>query len=158
MSDLKEWRWRAVALQLFPEFRSEIKQAESAHGVFFELFPAIRDAYWSNPIDEDRIERIYEYAFWCIAPDQHPDEQGAALASFFEHLPGITQAWRDLPRWATPEQISMLRERLREYLVEESSYSAAMAELDAAEESHRTAVQRRGGSVVKRLGFEDRDR
>ena len=43
MSDLSEWRWRAFALELFPELRNEIKHADSAHGVFFELLPAIRE-------------------------------------------------------------------------------------------------------------------
>jgi hypothetical protein len=44
---------------MFPELRDEIQRARSAHGVFFELLPALKTAYDTTPADEDRIRRIF---------------------------------------------------------------------------------------------------
>ncbi|HET8579529.1 MAG TPA: hypothetical protein VFL31_00890 [Nitrospiraceae bacterium] len=82
---MSEWRWRALALEMFPDLRKEIKGVQSAHDVFFALLPALDQAYRTVPVDEDRIKRIYTYASWCLAPEQHRDEDEAALASFYEH-------------------------------------------------------------------------
>ncbi|MGH2373538.1 MAG: hypothetical protein ACRDIC_08695 [bacterium] len=131
---MSEWRWRALTLEMFPELRKEIKRARSAHGVFFELLPALEQAYRAVPADEDRIRRIYTYASWCLAPEQHRDEYEAALASFYEHLPDLEPAWRDLPRRATPRELSILREHLRRYL-DPPEFARVMAELDAAAEA-----------------------
>jgi hypothetical protein len=123
--------WRRLALTEFPEFRSDIERAETAHGVFFALLPALHDAYRDVPLDESMIRRVYAFADWSSAPDRHPDVRGAAMASFYEHLPEFGPAWRDLPGRVSPERLMQIRKHLRSYL-SVSDYGRAMATLDQA--------------------------
>ena len=123
--------WRRHAVAEFPEFRTEIQAADSAHGVFYVLLPALHDAYRAEPADEQLLERIYRFAEWCRAPDRHDDVRGAALVSFYEHLPEFGPAWRDLPRRVPAERLAELRRHLRGYL-SPTAYAEAIRALDSA--------------------------
>jgi hypothetical protein len=107
--------WRRLALVRFPEHRVAIERAQSPHGVFFELLPALREAYFAVPPDEESIKRIHAYASWCFARERHADVRDAALLSFYEHLPEFERAWRDVRRWVSAEDLAAICEHLRGY-------------------------------------------
>jgi hypothetical protein len=107
--------WRKQALAQFPEHRVAIESAVSAHGVFFELLPALREAYFTIPPDEQSIKRIHAYASWCFALKRHADVRDAALLSFYEHLPEFERAWRDIRRFVSAEDLAVICDHLRGY-------------------------------------------
>ena len=120
--------WRRRALEDFPEFRRSIDEADSLHGVFFELLPAIVDAYRKNPPDEKLIARIFLFAEWCSAAES-PDVRGPAMVSFYEHLPESRPAWRDLPNRVSAGRLASIRQHLQGYL-RPDEYTRAMADLE----------------------------
>ena len=129
---MSEWRRKAVAD--FPEYRAEIEHAQSAHGVFFEFLPALQDAYRTVPPQEARIRRIYAYARWCLEPARHQDVRGAAMASFFEHLPDFGPAWRDLPLRVDARELADIRDYIKTYQIP-ANWRERLAELDVVSRS-----------------------
>jgi hypothetical protein len=84
-------RWRAKALELFPEMRSEIQTAETVGAVWVTLafrFQGSYDAEQSTDEMERRklIRNICLYAVWCTRSKSF-DAQQAAWISFYEGLP-----------------------------------------------------------------------
>ncbi len=103
-------RWRAEALRRLPELRSAIDSAHQIMAFWIDAGEAFRRAYAEQPPNESLIARIYSYADWCLnAPrvsDAGHDPSTAVVVAFFEHVPTIPAAWRDMPRWFTFAEIA----------------------------------------------------
>jgi hypothetical protein len=120
--------WRRHAINEFPEMRQAIDEAQSVHGVFFELLPALHGAYREPTRNESLIRRIYAFAEWSSSAE-HADISGAAMTSFYEHLPEFRTAWLDLPNRVSPASLASIRDYLRGYLLP-AEYARAISELD----------------------------
>ena len=100
--------WRRKAAALFPDRRSTVEHAPSVYQLWFELLLDLQGSYRAIPRDDDRIERIYDFAAWCFAPKQNPELRGAVAVSFYEHLADFGPARRELPNRLTREQFEEL--------------------------------------------------
>src|SRR5215475_9585738 len=84
--------WLSKAVDMFPELEEDFEQA-NVHPMSFwiELHVALVLAYERNPINEDLIGRIYDYAAWCFEQpetDSAETDLGTAVAvCLIEHLP-----------------------------------------------------------------------
>ena len=59
--------WRVKALECFPDLAEVVVAEEGGPvGLWIELFFQMTLAYEKQPIDDDLIGRIYDYAGWCI--------------------------------------------------------------------------------------------
>ncbi len=121
--------WRRHALATFPELRADIERAESVHGVLFAVLPAFEDAYRAIPPNEDLIHRAHAFAAWCDAPERHPEVRGAAMVSFYEHLPDFGPAWRDLPLRVDAVRLDAIRAHLRRFR-DPQHVESSLAQLD----------------------------
>jgi len=83
--------WRAKALEYFPDLRDLIEQERSPLSLWIELYRALVIAYDQQPIDEDRIAKIYEYASWCFQQPEtgniETDPSNGVAVSFIEDIP-----------------------------------------------------------------------
>lgn len=86
-------RWRARALELFPDMRSEIHSSESVGRFWIELTARFKDQYRSETGDEPKepptvIRNTCLYAVWCERSES-PDTREAAGIEFYEYLPSF---------------------------------------------------------------------
>ena len=73
--------WRRVAIEKIPRYRMLIEHSESIGMLWVDLWCRFVRAH-SDPIDEELIGQIYDYASWCAAsPD--PDTRTAGVLSFY---------------------------------------------------------------------------
>ena len=93
--------WRHKAIETFPDLRAEFeKPSISIYGVFFELFPRVRDAHARG--DTAELQCIYNFARWCF-DQKHGDLSGAAVVAFYEHLVDEPLTRDQIPRWLPPK-------------------------------------------------------
>lgn len=114
--------WQAEALELFPEFRGIVEEQDSPMALWIEPYYQLVVCYGQEPIDEERIARIYDYAAWCF--DQPPtgkaetDPAGAAAVTFVEDIPRNARISDDLFRCMSAESFKgfepLFRYRLRD--------------------------------------------
>jgi hypothetical protein len=86
-------KWRAKALDLFPDMRAEIQSAESVGGFWITLMSRFHGHYRSEIHDEPRqsptlIRATCLYAVWCDRSES-PGTQEAARIEFYEYLPSF---------------------------------------------------------------------
>jgi hypothetical protein len=103
--------------------RTWLTEAKARFGHRPELFEFVDTPYslWSNlrdafatayqlPYDEATIRGIYEYARWCVQQPEGrtaEDDLGTCVAvCFYEHIPEIEQAMKDMPRWFTLQEVT----------------------------------------------------
>jgi hypothetical protein len=64
-------------------------------------------AYDRDPIDEDRIRKIYDYASWCLTQPKtgsnDTDPSSGVEVSFIEPIPLNQRISEDLHRWMSAE-------------------------------------------------------
>jgi hypothetical protein len=60
--------WQEVAIQMLPELRSEIEEAEIPMALWVELIFYFDEAY-EEPKNDDFIRRVYGHADWCLSQD-----------------------------------------------------------------------------------------
>jgi hypothetical protein len=120
--------WQAEALERFPELEAEINGHRQAgpHGLWNELYLALERAYEKQPIDEDLIRRIYDYALWCfqqpVTADAETDIANATAVGLIENLPLSPRAMDDLHRWMSVETFEGC-EALFRYHMSENEYT-----------------------------------
>lgn len=99
--------WLDKAWRMFSEFASEFETMLemsdlSPSGIWIVLSPALTIAYDEEPINEDLIRRIYEYAAWCLGQPQtdssETDVSSAAAVGLIEDIPLCSKAKNDLYR------------------------------------------------------------
>lgn len=82
-------KWRARALELFPEMRSEVESAKSVGALWIELimrvhcqFSAETDAATQD--SKNLFRAICLYATWCRAADSPKTQEAAAIEFYFD--------------------------------------------------------------------------
>jgi hypothetical protein len=107
----------------FPELASEILESQSAMEIWIHLRLLFEDAYASRPVLKRTIKRIYDFAHMCrhSERDEHPgyDLCTCANVAFFEHLPEIAPARRELAQWLTADEFESLADVFRYHLTTE---------------------------------------
>lgn len=102
-------RWRSHAIELFPEFRKRIEQADGIFALWSELSLKFQDAYRIDPPDDGLIARIYSFAEWCLQAPRNAnanfDPATAVDVGFYEDIPTIKYARDDMPRWFTYQDV-----------------------------------------------------
>jgi hypothetical protein len=120
--------WQAKAIEPFPEFEEHIYDNQlGPSGLWIDLYAALVSAYDEQPINEDLIGRIYDFAGWCFAQpgtkDIETDVSNAAAVGLFENVPLDKRVSEDLYRWISTETFEGCKNLFR-YLLSEEEYSA----------------------------------
>jgi hypothetical protein len=99
--------WRAKAVEFFPDLRDLIEEETSPLSLWIELYEVLVRAYDRDPIDEDRIRKIYDYASWCFKQpetgNKDTDPSNGVSVSFIEDIPLNQRISEDLHRWMSAE-------------------------------------------------------
>ena len=116
--------WRIRALERLPELEDEINGNQGGPmGFLSDLFFALTTAYEQNPVNDDLIGRIYDYAAWCFQqPDTgnaETDLSSAAAVGLIEDLPLSKAVSADLYRWLSIETFEGFESLFRYHLSEE---------------------------------------
>ena len=93
-------KWRAKALELFPDMRADVQSAESVGGLWIELISRLESHYNSEPLatpgETSKLFRaICLYAIWCTRSDSLETQQ-AAEVEFYYSLPRFALQCPDL--------------------------------------------------------------
>ena len=125
-------KWKEQALQVLPELKEEIEDAENPYRMWISIQDAFEDAYAESK-NESLIRRIYGYADWCR---QQPsgktaaDDLGTCVAvCFYEHIPELPAALNDMPRWFAKTDVITMKEILS-YHVGEKGYQKILQAYD----------------------------
>ena len=101
-------KWRARALDLFPDMRTDIQSAESVGRLWIELILRLERHYSAHPYvatqDSPNLFRaICLYATWCKGSDSPETRQAAAINFDFQ-----------LPRFALQRPASVYKRFIQE--------------------------------------------
>jgi hypothetical protein len=106
--------WRRVAIEKLSRFRRLIEESESTGMLWVDLRYAFIKAH-SDPLDQELIGQVYDYAWWCVnSPD--PDTSTAAALGFYEHLPTEPGVRAQIARWLSAAQFNDMGETFRHHL------------------------------------------
>lgn len=115
--------WKAKALESFPGLEYEIKRNQGGPiGRWIDLYNALTAAYEEQPVREDLIGRIYDYAAWCFRQPRTRDletDLANATAGFIESLPLDQRVSEDLYRRLSVETFEGCESLFRYYLTDE---------------------------------------
>jgi hypothetical protein len=99
--------WRVKAVKFFPDLRDLIEKETSPLSLWIELYQVLVHAYDRDPIDEDRIRKICDYASWCFKQpetgNKDTDPSSGVAVSFIEDIPLNQRISEDLHRWMSAE-------------------------------------------------------
>jgi hypothetical protein len=99
--------WRTKALEYFPDLRELIDQESSPLSLWIELYHVLVIAYDQQPINEERIGKVYDYAAWCLKQpatgNKETDPSSGVAVSFIEDIPLNQRISDDLYRWVSAE-------------------------------------------------------
>jgi hypothetical protein len=108
-------KWKEQALQVLPELKEEIEEAENPYSMWISIRLAFDNAYGKQR-NESLIRRIYGYAKWCYQQPRGETAEDDLLTCvavcFYEHIPENPAALSDMPRWFTKEDVIGMREIL----------------------------------------------
>jgi hypothetical protein len=111
--------WRVKALEYFPDQRELIEQESGPMGLWIELHYLFVTAY-DEPIDLERIAKVYDYAAWCFEQpdtgDADNDPSSAAAVAFIENIPLDKRVSDDLCRWMSAQTFSGFENLFRYHL------------------------------------------
>jgi hypothetical protein len=127
-------RWRAEAITRFPEHQKMIERAEGLMALWIDLCSLFERAY-ESPVQPDLIRRIYEYAHWCMdrprVDDPGDDPPTCVCCAFFEHIPTIPAARKEMHRWFNIGEVLSSAE-VFSYLIGQDDFEKLVAELRLA--------------------------
>lgn len=105
--------WRRVAIEMLPEFRDDITQADEPMALWVEIGFRFQDAFRKG--DEDLVRRYFRYAEWCLdtAKQKPTDASTAAWCAFYEHLPHIAGLAEQLHRFMPRSRFVQVRDAFR---------------------------------------------
>jgi hypothetical protein len=103
-------KWRARALELFPDMRTDIQSAESVGRLWTELILRLERHYSAHPNlatqdSPNLIRAICLYAAWCKGSDSAETREAAAINFYFE-----------LPRFALQRPASVYQRFIQELI------------------------------------------
>jgi hypothetical protein len=123
--------WRAKAMECFPELTELIETESQLGDLWIELHYRLIRAYDEQPINEDLIGRIYDYAKWSLSQagtgDARTDPSSAAGVGFVENWPLDKNISNDLYRWVSTETFDSC-EALFRYLLSDEEYEAFVSD------------------------------
>jgi hypothetical protein len=99
--------WRRTALELLPDQRSLIETSENPMALWIELTPVCEKAHSSG--NHSAVSGFYQFARWCWRSTD-ADLRTAVACGFYEHLPTMKTARKDIPRWFDRDSFNELRE------------------------------------------------
>ncbi len=100
--------WRREALARFPELHREIADASGTSMLWLKLWNSLfKPAYEEDPLDDETIARVYNYAHWCLT-HRSIEVRTAVVICFYEDLLDNPEVSRDLPRHLTQTDFDML--------------------------------------------------
>ena len=108
--------WRKLALELFPELRTYIRDKETTiYWLFFDLLPIAVAAHKAQ--NTKKLEVIYRFADWCHKQkDRAPDIWNAAYTAFYEHLVDDEVTLEAIPYWIKPGLFQDMRDEFEKRL------------------------------------------
>jgi hypothetical protein len=92
-------KWRSIALEKLPRFKSIIEEANNPMSLWIELLLHLEREYEFEAPEERVIEEIFAYASWCLrysAKSKSYDMFTEVIVAFYEHLPVHEKIRRDL--------------------------------------------------------------
>jgi hypothetical protein len=99
--------WREKALETLPNLSDLIDAQDSPMNLWIELFRVMVMAYEREPIDEETIGKIYDYAAWTFEQPSTgsaaTDPSSAVAVAFIEDIPMNQKISEDLHRWMSTE-------------------------------------------------------
>lgn len=108
-----ETEWLKEAHRRFGDREDVFRYVETPYSLWANLRDVFKRAYY-YPHKEEDIRAIYEYADWsCRQPrgEAASDDLLTAVAvGFYEHIPEVEAAVKDLPRWFELREIMKMRE------------------------------------------------
>jgi hypothetical protein len=123
--------WRAKALEIFPDLQDLVEEESGPIDLWIELHYRLVRAYDQQPINEDLIGRIYDYAAWCLAQPStdvaETDPSSAAAVGLIENLPCDQNISNDLYRWMSTETFDGC-EALFRYMISDDEYQLFAAD------------------------------
>lgn len=134
--------WRRVAIAKVPRLRQQIERAERVGMLWVELWLEFVRAH-SEPVDEELIGQVYDYAWWCAnSPD--PLTSNAGILSFYEDLPLDPGVRARMARWLPAEDFTGMGEIFRYHLSSYDDYRAFVQEFYEQRERLGDAAARSG--------------
>lgn len=98
--------WRAKAFEYFQDFHDLIEEETGPIGLWIQLRYKLVRAYDKEPLNEEFIGKIYDYASWCLEQPSTGDantDPSSAVAGFIEDIPRDERISDDLYRWMSAE-------------------------------------------------------
>ncbi len=116
--------WRAKALEKFPELQEMIEEKSGIIALWIELYNLLEAAYEKEPVSDQLIGKIYDYAAWCFNQPQDPDTgiedpSSAAAVGLIENIPLNKHISEDLYRWFSVEAFDGFENLFRYHLSDE---------------------------------------
>lgn len=109
--------WKSTARGMLPGLAAEVEEAETPYVLWLALYQAFRRAYEGPRPDEAVVGPIYGYAAWCLgqprAEAMEDDLTTCVCLCFYQNLPLLESARKDLARWLSPSEFARLVEVLR---------------------------------------------
>ena len=110
--------WRRKAIEKLPEYRPIIERSKCVmaflDGINCDFVQAHRD-----PIDELKIRRVYDFAWWAVGESGNDDISSRVAIGFFEDLPLDKQVRELLPQYMTRDQFLGMAEIFKYHLTSE---------------------------------------
>ncbi len=122
--------WREKASEMLPELGEYLGDADGPMAFWIEVGMAFEHAY-EEPRNNELIARIYAYAFWCMEHGERHNSPGRDLPTcvavcFLEHIPTISAARAEMPRWFSREEVVASRE-VFSYLLDKGEFEQVLA-------------------------------
>jgi hypothetical protein len=96
--------WRRIAIDKIPKQRDLIERSESVGMLWVDLWFRFIDVH-REPIDEETIRGIYEFAKWTCKDSRSDDMATSTCCHFYEGLPTNPLVRAQLRRFMTREEI-----------------------------------------------------
>lgn len=105
--------WLKEARRRLGDREDVFENVDTPYGLWSNLLEVFRRAY-DYPCKEADIRAIYDYAAWsCRQPRGQTAENDlltCVAVCFYEHIPEIDAAVKDLPRWLKLSEVMTIRE------------------------------------------------
>src|SRR3984893_1821144 len=116
--------WRAKALEDFRTLQEMIEEQSGITALWFELYNLLEVAYEEQPVNDELIGKVYDYAAWCFNQPQDPDTgiedpSSAAAVGLIENIPLNKHISEDLYRWFSAEAFDGFENLFRYHLSDE---------------------------------------
>lgn len=91
-------------------------------GLWIELYQTLLRVYEEQPVDDERIGRIYDYAAWCFEQpgtgSAETDPSSAVAVSLVENIPLDKTISEDLYRWISVDSFNGFEPLFRYHLAD----------------------------------------